>query len=179
MSKRYNEELTDEEIFDSEAVEQRRRDEEEERMQRRILREIIRIKDGEREEELNDERQRMHEEEQEEQERRSKAAKRERSLWRQLFTGGILTSDGAPLYYRALIAIAVMCFLSIFLTFMSLNAERECRSLEQRATILHERSVLIEEQRYSISSKKEVERMLRERGIEMIDLSDKSRLIKR
>lgn len=179
MNKRYNEEYSDEEIFDPEGVEQRRRAEEEERIQRRIRREIIRINSGEVDEELAEERRRMDEEAIEEQEQRDRERRQQRSLWRQLFTGGILTSDGAPQYYRALIAIAAMCFLSIFLTFMSLNAERECRNLEKQATILRERSVLMEEQRYSISSKREVERMLRERGIEMIDLSNDSRLIER
>ena len=179
MSKRYNEEYSDEEIFDPEGVEQRRRAEEEERIQRRIRREIIRINSGEVDEELAEERRRMDEEAIEEQEQRDRERRQQRSLWRQLFTGGILTSDGALQYYRALIAIAAMCFLSIFLTFMSLNAERECRNLEKQATILRERSVLMEEQRYSISSKREVERMLRERGIEMIDLSNDSRLIER
>ena len=48
-----------------------------------------------------------------------------KSLWRHILTGGFITSDGALQYYRYLIAIAVMCFVSIFLTFMSLNANAE------------------------------------------------------
>ena len=96
-----------------------------------------------------------------------------------IFTTGAILTDGTLPYYRYFIAIAVMCFISIVLTFMSLNADREYRQREEYATILRERAVLVEEQRYGISSKSEVERMLRERNIEMIDLSDKSRLIRR
>ena len=59
----------------------------------------------------------------------------------------------------------------------SLNAERECRQMENYASVLRERSVLLEEERYSISSKGEIERMLQERGIVMIDLSSQSRLV--
>lgn len=180
MAERIREEYDpEEEIFDPEAVEQRRNEEEERRIQRRIRREIIRINSGEHDEELDQERRLMEEEEREREEQEQRAEKRRKSIVSQIFTGGILTSNGAVQYYRALIAIAVMCFISIFLTFMSLNADRECRQREEYATILRERAVLVEEQRYGISSKSEVERMLRERNIEMIDLSDKSRLIKR
>lgn len=101
-----------------------------------------------------------------------------KSLWQHITTGSLLTA-GAAQYYRYLIAIAVMCFLSIFLTFMSLNADREHRRKEKYATVLHERSVLKEEERYSLSSKAVVTRRLKEHGVELVDLSPKSRLIEK
>ena len=70
-----------------------------------------------------------------------------------------------------------MCFLSIFLTFMSLNANREYRQREQYASVLHERSVLKEEERYSLSSKSVVTKRLEQHGIKLIDLTKESRLL--
>ena len=173
-------EYSDDEVtFDPEAVERERQAREEERMRRRIRREIIRVNQGERDEELEAERERMAEEEREKQEAEEREKRNQRSIVKNITTGNFLTSEGAQQYYPYLIAIAAMCFFSIFLTFMSLNADRECRILEERASVLRERSVLMEEERYGISSKHEVKRMLEERGIELIDLRNNSRLIEK
>lgn len=98
--------------------------------------------------------------------------------WLIITTGKILTEGSLP-YHRYFIAIAIMCFFSIFLTFMSLNADREYRQRERYASILHERAVLKEEQRYSLSSKSAVTNRLKQHGIELIDLSKDSRIIER
>ena len=103
---------------------------------------------------------------------------RSKSIWQHITTGSFFTS-GAVQYYRYLIAIAVMYFISIFLTFVSLNADREYRKLESYATVLNERSILKEEERFSLSSKHAIEERLRSYGIELIDLSAKSRLIEK
>ena len=50
--------------------------------------------------------------------------------WLMITTGKILTEGSLP-YHRYFIAIAIMCFFSIFLTFMSLNADREDRQRER------------------------------------------------
>lgn len=96
--------------------------------------------------------------------------------WMLITTGRILT-DGALPYYRYFIAIAIMCFFSIFLTFVSLNANREYRQREKYASVLHERSVLKEEERYGLSSKSEITTRLEGYGIKLVDLSKESRLI--
>ncbi len=96
--------------------------------------------------------------------------------WMLITTGRILT-DGALPYYRYFIAIAIMCFFSIFLTFVSLNANREYRQREKYASVLHERSVLKEEGRYGLSSKSEITTRLEGYGIKLVDLSKESRLI--
>lgn len=98
--------------------------------------------------------------------------------WLIITTGKILTEGSLP-YHRYFIAIAIMCFFSIFLTFMSLNADREYRQRERYASILHERAVLKEEQRYGLSSKSAVTNRLKQHGIELIDLSKDSRIIER
>ena len=90
--------------------------------------------------------------------------------WLIITTGKILTEGSLP-YHRYFIAIAFMCFFSIFLTFMSLNADREYRQREKYASVLHERVVLREEQRYELSSKSAVTNRLKSHGIELIELS--------
>ena len=98
--------------------------------------------------------------------------------WLMITTGKILTEGSLP-YHRYFIAIAVMCFFSIFLTFMSLNADREYRQREQYASVLHERAVLKEEMRYNLSSKSAVTSRLKRHNIELIDLSKDSRIIEK
>lgn len=152
---------------------------------RRIRKEIIRvdaeedesededeeIEDEDVDDEVDDESDEESDEEDEEQARPS------RSIWKHIVTGGFITSDNASQYYRYLIAIAIMCFVSIFLTFMSLNADSEYRRKESELAVLRERSVLKSEERYRISSRDEVVRMLRERdSIEMVDQDNSQRM---
>lgn len=102
---------------------------------------------------------------------------RSKSLWQHIATGGFIAGDNASHYYRYLIAIALMCFVSIFLTFMSLNADDEYRRKERRVAVLRERSVLKSEERYRISSREEVvKRLDREFGIKMIEQKNSQRM---
>lgn len=146
-------------------------------MQRRIDREvvIIRSEDNDVEEQqvcgddcYVEEEATLHEE----------VAKRDKSLVQHIITGSLLT-DGTVPYYRYFIAIAVMCFLSIVLTFLSLNASNEYRRKEHMVTTLHERSVVKDEQRYGLSSKSAIQERLLEHNIELVDLSKNSRLIEK
>lgn len=106
------------------------------------------------------------------------ATKHEKSLIQHIITGSMLT-DGTVPYYRYFIAIAVMSFLSIFLTFISLNASTEYRRKERQATMLHERSVVKEEVRYGLSSKRAITERLKQYNVELVDLSNDSRLIEK
>ncbi len=107
-----------------------------------------------------------------------KEAQRPKRLIDHIITGSLLT-DGTVPYYRYFIAIAVMCFLSIVLTFLSLNASNEYRRKERMVTTLHERSVIKDEQRYGLSSKSAITERLLEHNIELVDLSKDSRLIEK
>ena len=152
-------------------------------MRRRIDREVVRIKQEEatNEEEIDDEdikEEESEEVETQEGEEKPQAKKRPKSLVDHIITGSLLT-DGTVPYYRYFIAIAVMCFLSIFLTFMSLNTSNEYRRKERLATTLHERSVVKDEQRYGLSSKSAITERLKSYNIELIDLSRDSRLIEK
>ena len=168
------------------------RDGEEELRKRRIRKEIIRVdaeedEDDEEDEEAEDEDVDDEADDEEEEEdggdeeqeddKVDEGAKPSRSIWKHIVTGGFITSDNASQYYRYLIAIAIMCFVSIFLTFMSLNADSEYRRKESELAVLRERSVLKSEERYRISSRDEVVRMLKESdGIEMVDQNNSQRM---
>lgn len=110
--------------------------------------------------------------------REQKRTPKEKSLMQHIITGSLLTEGTMP-YYRYFIAIAVMCFLSIFLTFLSLNTNHELRRKEKQTTLLHERSVIKDEVRYEVSSKSEITKRLKEQGIELVDLSKSSRLVEK
>lgn len=142
----------------------------EEDTQERVRREVVILTDEQshtsnHEEEPSDE-------EDEDDQRKSHAP------WLMITTGKILTEGSLP-HHRYFIAIAVMCFFSIFLTYMSLNADREYRQREKYASVLHERAVLKEELRYSLSSKSAVISRLKRHNIELIELSKDSRIIEK
>lgn len=156
-------------------------DDEAQRRAQRIHREVVRIETPTPtpEEEIDEEDEELLEEDEATDDTTSTAGsikKRSKSLWQHITTGSFFT-DGAKNHYRYLIAIALMYFLSIFLSFISLNADREYRKREKYATVLTERSVLKEEERFSLSSKNAIKQRLKEYGIELIDLSKDSRLI--
>lgn len=179
-----------------------RSSEEEELRKRRIRREIVRVEEDDEEDELEEDiDDEVEEEEDDEQtqiddndeevsdaegdeesdeegdEEGDEEPQPSKSIWRHIVTGGFITSDGATQYYRYLVAIAIMCFISIFLTFMSLNADSEYRRKERYVSVLRERSVLKSEERYRASSRDEVVRRLaEEHGVVMVDQNNSQRI---
>lgn len=173
---------------------------------RRIRREIVRVNDDTEEDELDEEDEDGEErtaidddeertaidideedddedeedeedEDEEDNEEEVQRPQQSKSIWRHIVTGGFITSDGALQYYRYLIAIAIMCFISIFLTFMSLNADSEYRRKEKYVSVLRERSVLKSEERFRASSRDEVVRRLKEEhGVVMVDQNSSQRM---
>ena len=127
--------------------------------------------DQEQEEHKDDDREVEGAEQEEEQ-------KKSGTPWLMITTGKILTAGSLP-HHKYFIVIAFMCFFSIFLTYMSLNAAREYRQREQYASVLHERAVLKEELRYSLSSQSAVTSRLKQHKIELIELSKDSRIIEK
>ena len=143
----------------------------EENTKERVRREVV-ILTNEQENTTNHDVEEDDQAEEDDQERESSAP------WLVITTGKILTEGSLP-HHKYFIAIAVMCFFSIFLTFMSLNADREYRQREQYASVLHERAVLKEELRYNLSSKSAVTSRLKRHNIELIELSKDSRIIEK
>ena len=148
----------------------------EENTKERVRREVVVISDEQSETPSTEAAETEQEEEQEEQEEQEE--RRANTPWLMITTGKILTEGSLP-YHKYFIAIAIMCFFSIFLTFMSLNADREYRQREQYASVLHERAVLKEEERYGLSSKSAVTSRLKRHNIELIELSKESRIIEK
>lgn len=172
-----------------------RSSEEEELRKRRIRREIVRVEEDDEDDELDediddeieddaedDEQAQIDDNDEEESDEEGDEESEEevqpsKSIWRHIVTGGFITSDGATQYYRYLVAIAIMCFISIFLTFMSLNADSEYRRKERYVSVLRERSVLKSEERYRASSRDEVVRRLaEEHGVVMVDQNNSQRI---
>lgn len=168
----------EEESFDPEGIAERRRQDEEERLRRRIRREIIRVDSGEIEQELEEERKRMAEEEAERKAEEERQRRRRGLFIVQLFTGEFLDNDNAKGYLYGFTFVAAMCFICIFITFMSLNADREYRQLEKRLTVLGERAIILEEQRYDISTRENVDKLLERHNIQLKDLDDSSMIIR-
>ena len=142
----------------------------EENTQERVRREVVILTD-EQSQTSNHEEEPSNEEDEDDQ-------RESHTPWLMITTGKILTEGSLP-HHRYFIAIAVMCFFSIFLTYMSLNADREYRQREKYASVLHERAVLKEELRYSLSSKSAVISRLKRHNIELIELSKDSRIIEK
>lgn len=154
----------------------------EENRKERVRREVVILAQKETNIPTNEQHEEVDESQEQEQEAgeeaEAEAEKRSSAPWLMITTGKILTEGSLP-YHKYFIAIAVMCFFSIFLTFMALNADREYRHREQYASLLHERAVLKEELRYSLSSKSAVTARLKRHNIELIELSKDSRIIEK
>lgn len=150
----------------------------EENRKERVRREVVILAQEETNIPTNEQHEEVDESQEQEQEAGEEAEKRSSAPWLMITTGKILTEGSLP-YHKYFIAIAVMCFFSIFLTFMALNADREYRHREQYASLLHERAVLKEELRYSLSSKSAVTARLKRHNIELIELSKDSRIIEK
>ena len=101
----------------------------------RVRREVVILADEEREEH-REEGEIEAQEEAEEDDESEEDDEETNAPWLVITTGKILT-DGSLPTHRYFIIIAIMCFFSIFLTFMSLNANREYRQREKYATVLH------------------------------------------
>lgn len=144
----------------------------EENTEERVRREVVILREETQNTSNHDAELRDDDDEEEEEE------KGQNTPWLAITTGKILT-DGSLPHHKYFIIIAVMCFFSIFLTFMSLNADREYRQREQYASVLHERAVLKEEQRYNLSSKSAVTSRLKRHNIELVELSKDSRIIEK
>ncbi len=155
--------------FDPVSAEERAAAEREAELARKIRREVVRMQRGEADDDLREDAA----EEEAAREAEAEAARRERRrranpFWL-LFTGNILVREGVAEYYRYLLCIAVMFFLSIVVIFTSLHLDMKYNRLENEVQILRERSIRLEQQRYRITTHSAILDCLRERGIELCD----------
>ena len=91
--------------------------------------------------------------------------------------------EGSAEYYRYLICIAAMFFLSIVVMFSALHLDMRYSRVEREVQLLRERSIRLEEQRYRRTTcgpcSLEPVRLLRERGIELQDALTPSEIIEK
>ena len=152
--------------FDPVTDEERAAREREEELARRIRREVLRVQSGEADEEIRADREREQAEEEARQEEQRKEERRRSNIFWLLFSGNILVRKGASEYYRYMICIAAMFFVSIFVMFTALHLDMKYTRLEREVQILRERSIRLQEQRYSRTTHSAIVERLRERGID-------------
>lgn len=145
--------------FDPVSPEEQARREAEAELARRIRREVRRMERGEADDDLREA----------EEERRRKAARRASSTFWQLVSGTILLRRGVSQYYPYMACIAGMFLLSIMVMFWSLHLDMKYSRLEREVQLLRERSIRLEEQRFSRTTHSAVVEELRRRGIDLQD----------
>lgn len=161
--------------FDPVTDEERAAREREEELARRIRREVLRVQSGEADEEIRADREQAEEEARQEEQR--KEERRRSNIFWLLFSGNILVRKGASEYYRYMICIAAMFFVSIFVMFTALHLDMKYTRLEREVQILRERSIRLQEQRYSRTTHSAIVERLRERGIDLSDPSAPGEII--
>lgn len=141
-----------------------------------MRREVLRIERGEAEEEIRAdlEREAAEKAEAEERERRER---RRRPAPSGSFSGTILVREGISKYYPYMLSIAGMFFLSIAVMFTALHLDMKYTRLEREVQILRERSIRLQEQRYSRTTHSAIVERLRERGIDLGDPSAPGEII--
>ena len=152
--------------FDPVTDEERAAREREEELARRIRREVLRVQSGEADEEIRADREREQAEEEARQEEQRKEERRRSNIFWLLFSGNILVRKGASEYYRYMICIAAMFFVSIFVMFTALHLDMKYSRLYREVQMLRERSTRLQEQRFPHSA---ILEELRRRGIDLYD----------
>lgn len=142
---------------------------EDEEFRRRVRREVRRIQSGEAADDIErDEEQEREEREQEQATQEKRQRRRSRLFW-QLFSGNILINSSVKANYSYLIAIAVMCFVSIFVMFTALYADLRYSRVEGEVKLVRERSIRLQEQLYGKTTHAAIREELQRRGINLQD----------
>ena len=140
-----------------------------EELARRIRREVLRVQSGEADEEIRADREREQAEEEARQEEQRKEERRRSNIFCLLFSGNILVRKGASEYYRYMICIAAMFFVSIFVMFTALHLDMKYSRLYREVQMLRERSTRLQEQRFRHTTHSAILEELRRRGIDLYD----------
>lgn len=103
------------------------------------------------------------------QEEQRKEERRRSNIFWLLFSGNILVRKGASEYYRYMICIAAMFFVSIFVMFTALHLDMKYSRLYREVQMLRERSTRLQEQRFRHTTHSAILEELRRRGIDLYD----------
>lgn len=116
--------------------------------------------------------------EEEEQREPSKPHKRPSWIWL-VVSGNILIRDGLQRYYGQMALIAALFLLSIIVMFWSLHLDMEYNILSRDVQLLRERSVRLQEVRFSRTSHSSIVDELERRGINLVDPSEPATIIEK
>ncbi|MBR4995178.1 MAG: hypothetical protein IKY82_03870 [Alistipes sp.] len=158
-----------EDEFNPLTEEEQRRIAEDEEFRRRVRREVRRIQSGEAAEDIERDEEQEREEHEQEREKEEKRQRRRARLFWQLFSGNILINSSVKANYSYLIAIAVMCFISIFVMFTALYADLRYSRVEREMKLVRERSIRMQEQLYGKTTHAAIREELQRRGINLQD----------
>lgn len=159
----------DNDEFNPLTEEELRRMEEDDEFRRRVRREVLRMQSGDADEDIEQDREQEQAQQREQSEREERKRKKRSRLFWQLFSGNILVNKSVTDNYRYFAAIAVMCFVSIAVMFMSLYADLRYSRLERDVQLARERSIRLQEQFYSRTTHAAVKQELERRGIPLQD----------
>ena len=146
-----------------------RRLQEDEEFRRRVRREVLRMQSGEADTDIERDREEQKAKESERtREQAKKRLRRSRLFW-QLFSGNILLNRNVKEHYGYLLAIAIMCGVSIFVMFSSLYADLRHSQVERELQLVRERSIRLQEQLHRRTTHQAIREELARRGINLQD----------
>ena len=163
--------------LDYTSEEERRREEEEQELRRKIRREVLRVRSGEADEDIQEDEEREREAEEERRAEEERLRRKHSSWLWLLFSGSILMRSGVSQYYRYALLIAVMFFFSILTIFNALRLDKQFTQVESQTQLLRERSIRMQERRYRQTTHSAIVRRLNERGIDLHDSNNTTEII--
>ena len=146
-----------------------RRLQEDEEFRRRVRREVLRMQSGEADTDIERDREEQKAEQDEKQREQAKKRLRRSRLFWQLFSGNILLNRNVKEHYGYLLAIAIMCGVSIFVMFSSLYADLRHSQVERELQLVRERSIRLQEQLHRRTTHQAIREELARRGINLQD----------
>lgn len=148
-----------------------------EEFSRKIRREIARVQRGEASEDIQADLEEQEDIRKEEERVKREKEKSDSNLLQLFITGNILVKKGVVKYYRGLISIAVMFLFSIMVMFLAFHLDVRQILTERKIQLLRERSIRLQELRYSLTRQSAITKELQLRGIELYDLSKPNEII--
>lgn len=152
----------------------------------RIDRDVIRVKDDDNELENEDvdidaliPEPELSEEERAalEEKRRRRAERRQKNIFRQLYSGEILTKDEVRALYPYLTVLAITFLLSIVVLFSALGLDISRTQLQNELKVLQEQSVRQSEKLYRATSRSAIIEQSKSRGLNLEELPTQTYII--
>ncbi len=156
--------------------------EQDEQLARRIRREIKRIERGEAAEDIakdeaEEQAEREQREEEEERERRKQQSRANNIFW-QFLSGNILRNSSVVKHYRTLIILSVLLLIDIFVMFWSLHLDMRYNQEFRYVQLLRERSVRMQELRYTRCSHSAISKELERKNSKLQDATHPAVVVK-